>query len=270
MEDQIQEHVDIKLKWWSNFIIPAESKCYKVWQLFIGILSIFSSCSSLYFAAYDFPFLFNWDTFLNKFHSNPTEHIAMVMWVLIEFLYCLDIAFSFLHEYYSDEQINDKPISDIHKIAKHYLKGLFIFDFLAVFPFITIFDLDQGINLVTVGPSYRVEKIVYLLKTTRLKKATVVLGTKYVTLLIDQVQDWRFQQQMEYQKRNKTMYFDSRTDHNKIIAKLRCNYIFKIFRAAAILMMCSYIFGIFWYVISELEWYNLQDPDEPTSDPYFH
>lgn len=55
----------------------------------------------------------------------------------IEVLFILDFIFCFCQEFKDEETYT--VVSDIKKIAKHYIKGSCIFDFLAIVPFDLIF-----------------------------------------------------------------------------------------------------------------------------------
>ena len=61
----------------------------------------------------------------------------MIEWVT-EVLFTIDLFFCFCEEYNDEETY--LVISDIKKIAKHYLKSSFIFDLLAILPFNLMID----------------------------------------------------------------------------------------------------------------------------------
>ena len=160
--------------WWTNFIICHDSRAFKIWQIFIGILSVVSVVCSLYWAAFDFSYEFSWHDMSTKFYSKSHQNTILIIWILIECLYIIDIVCGFLTDYISEESIY--PVKNIEKIALRYVKGNFIFDFIAVFPFVTIVE---SFSIENMNNGYSYHKLFFLLKLTRLKKASFIFGTKF-------------------------------------------------------------------------------------------
>jgi len=49
-------------------------------------------------------------------------------------------------------------------------------------------------------------------------------------------------------------HFDMNVDYNKIFEQIQINYIFKVFRLATIIFLCSYFLGVFQYIFFEIEY----------------
>lgn len=74
----------------------------------------------------------------------PVGILLNVLDYLIEVLFFLDFCFCFCQEYKDEETYT--VVSDIKKIAKHYLKGSCIFDLLANIPFELFFTLGKEVH----------------------------------------------------------------------------------------------------------------------------
>ena len=62
---------------------------------------------------------------------------------IIEGLFLIDLIFCFFQEYKDEETYT--IISDVKKIAKHYLKGSFIFDLLAIIPIQELLNMGKKV-----------------------------------------------------------------------------------------------------------------------------
>jgi hypothetical protein len=77
-----------------------------------------------------------YNTFSQAFYAafgNPENFYLIWLDVFIEVLFSLDFIFCFCQEYKDEETYT--IITDIKKIAKHYLRSSCIFDLLAIVPF---------------------------------------------------------------------------------------------------------------------------------------
>ena len=91
------------------------------WKAFFDNIMLIASCYNTFTQAYYAAFG------LVVTDYNVTAEL------FIEFLFCLDFIFCFCQEY-KDEELYT-VVNDIKKIAKHYIKGSCLFDFLAIVPF---------------------------------------------------------------------------------------------------------------------------------------
>lgn len=85
-----------------------------------------------------------YNVFGNAYYAAFGESDNIYMWILdffVEFLYLIDLGFNFTQEYLDDETY--VVISEFTIIAKRYLLGNFIFDFLAWVPFNAIFPPNR-------------------------------------------------------------------------------------------------------------------------------
>lgn len=85
---------------------------------------------------------------------------------LIEVLFFLDFVFCFCQEYQDEETYT--IVSDIKKIAKHYMKGSAVFDLLANIPFELFFTLGKEAPKASDLQQGRMYKMFKLLRIPRL------------------------------------------------------------------------------------------------------
>lgn len=104
----------------NRFVIKIDCTWKAMFDNLMLIVSVYNTFTQAYFAA------FGTDL---KDGNSITD-------ILSEMLFLLDFSFCFCQEY-KDEEVF-AIISDIKLIAKHYIKGSCIFDFLAIVPFIDI------------------------------------------------------------------------------------------------------------------------------------
>jgi len=88
-------------------------------------LSLVTCIWAAYFAAFGFPCGLTW----------------VILECLPEFFFVIDIILNFFTKYQSKKELY--MVNDIKKIAKRYLKGMFIFDVAATFPFRWVFFLGE-------------------------------------------------------------------------------------------------------------------------------
>ena len=86
-----------------------------------------------------------YNTFVNAYYSafgNPENKYQIILDYSIEVLFAMDLIFNFFQEYKDEETYT--IVSDVKKIAKHYLKGSCIFDLLANIPFKLILEVAMN------------------------------------------------------------------------------------------------------------------------------
>jgi hypothetical protein len=86
----------------------------------------------------------------------------------VETMLLMDIIFTFCQEYLDEETY--KIVSDIKLIAMHYLKGTFIFDFLAWIPFEYIFYENHHVRLFRLLKLLRVPRLAALINVDNFKQ----------------------------------------------------------------------------------------------------
>ena len=111
------------------------------------VAACYNTFTQAYYAAFGFS-----ESFLN-------------LWLdyTIEFLFTLDFIFCFCQEYKDEETYT--IVSDIKKIAKHYLRSSCVFDLLAIIPFELIFN-DPTVS--DQKDTSRMYRLVKLLRVPRL------------------------------------------------------------------------------------------------------
>ena len=82
-------------------------------------------------------------------------------------MFLMDIVFTFCQEYLDEETY--KVVSDIKLIAINYLKGTFIFDFLAWIPFEWIFSDYHHVRLFRLLKLFRVPRLAALINVDNFK-----------------------------------------------------------------------------------------------------
>ena len=170
------------------------------------------------------------------------------MYSICEIIFLIDIVLIFFHEYINEE--NFKPIRDITMIFERYIRGEFIFDLLAIFPFNYYIQLYHPAT----EHDYNYSRLLFLLKLFRIRKATQLIQPRTFSKLVKQINDQRLKKIIKDQ--GERGGYEPTIDYNKIFTLIKINYIFKVFILAATIMGCSYILGIFWFIIAEIENHN--------------
>ena len=98
--------------------------------------------------------------------GDPVNEIYLFLDLFIELLFSLDFAFCFCQEYNDEETYC--LISDVKKIAIHYLKGSCFFDLLAIIPFSTFFVDKNSIKGDPKNNKARLFRLIKLLRVPRL------------------------------------------------------------------------------------------------------
>lgn len=137
-------------------------------------------------------------------------------------------------EFKPEDQYN--TVRDLTEIAKRYLKGRFLIDFLALIPLqymfntlhahlfllIKIVRLQQGSNLVNSNTFMRQIKMIFNKKLER---------------LVDE---------------NPKLAKNSDLDNNNIMLILMISYFFKVVKLVIFIVIVSYFMGMLWYIYCEL------------------
>ena len=101
----------------NRLIIKSDSQ----WKAVFDLVMLFASCENTFSQA-----------FQAAFGTFESEYINNLEIYFIEGLFLFDLIFCFFQEFKDEETYT--IISDVKKIAKHYLRGSFIFDLLAIIP----------------------------------------------------------------------------------------------------------------------------------------
>jgi len=139
-----------------KFVISLDS----TWKTSFDIIMLIASCYNTFSQAYYAAF------------GNPTNTYQVILDYFIEILFFLDFIFCFCQEYKDEETYT--VVSDIKKIAKHYLKGSCIFDLLANIPFELFFKIkknsrDDEKRLLRLFKLLRLPRLFALLNVDRIK-----------------------------------------------------------------------------------------------------
>mmetsp|Transcript_37524 Transcript_37524/g.57481 ORF Transcript_37524/g.57481 Transcript_37524/m.57481 type:complete len:550 (+) Transcript_37524:1340-2989(+) len=175
-----------------------------------------------------------YNTFSQAFYAafgNPVSMYVIFLDYFIEALFAIDFIFCFFQEFKDEESYT--VVSDIKKIAMHYLKGSCIFDLLAIIPFELLFTFGSSGFTVDDGRLYRLFK---LLRVPRL----------FELLNVDRI------------KQSITNYYNHRLQnavHNNIeeesypiLNSLLFVQFYKIFRLIILIFTSSYFLGIVWHI----------------------
>jgi hypothetical protein len=150
----------------------------------------------------------------------------------IEALFIMDFLFCFCQEYKDLETYI--VVSDIKKIAKNYMKGSCVFDFLANIPFELLLynpNTHEGENktrLFRLFKLFRVPRLFALLNVNRVKQ---IIGDHY------------------QKKLDKAVLNNDEREMNSINRSIMLVQTYKIFRLTTIIFTSSYFLGIFWHIL---------------------
>ena len=134
-----------------NFFNKLIIKKDSTWKALFDNVMLIAACYNTFTQAYYAAFGF------------PSEAIYQWLDVVIEFLFTLDFIFCFCQEFKDEETYT--IVSDIKKIAKHYLRGSCLFDLLAIIPFEYFFH-DPTVS--ASKDTARMYRLVKLLRVPRL------------------------------------------------------------------------------------------------------
>jgi len=132
-----------------RWFIPSKGPLKALYDLFFGLLILFSVVTIPVQMA---------------FKGAMDENVLMVPFLVVDCLFLFDIVVTFFTPY---EQAG-RLVYNRRKIARRYVKGLFVVDFMSSFPFDRV--LSRGSNLVTLGAArvLKLSKLLRVLKFLRL------------------------------------------------------------------------------------------------------
>lgn len=147
-------------------VIGKDSDWKTVFDMVMLVASVYSTFTQAYYAAFGPP---------DKVYANRSPgRIAFIEFVdqTVEFSFYLDFICCFLQEYKDEETYT--IVSDIKKIAKHYIKGSCVFDLLACLPFdriLTVGGRQTDTRLYRLLKLFRVPRLLELLNVDRIKQS---------------------------------------------------------------------------------------------------
>jgi potassium voltage-gated channel Eag-related subfamily H protein 8 len=107
-----------------HLVIKIDSNWKSYFDLLMLFASVYNSFTQAYYSAFGEP---------HELFSNSSLFMVNFLDYSIEVLFIMDFIFCFCQEYKDLETY--LTVSDLKKIAKNYMKGSCIFDFLANIPF---------------------------------------------------------------------------------------------------------------------------------------
>jgi hypothetical protein len=120
----LQQSVETPKTCTERLVIEPDKK--RIADVFLILLAFVTTIWSAYFAAFGFP--------VDDLSMDVTESV-------IEVAFVIDIILNFLVKF--NDRKNHTVVSDLKKIAKRYIKSMFIFDLLATFPFRHVMFLED-------------------------------------------------------------------------------------------------------------------------------
>ena len=138
-----------------RLVIPREGTFFSMWDLLITILCIISAYVYMFIAAFGL--------------SDPTMGSLDSIFTVI---FSIDMILRFCLDYY--DKIREETIKTQPKLAMHYLRGDFLYDFAATLPFLRM--IDSIVPLET-GRHSKV-KLLYLIKIIRISKLNQLLSNQ--------------------------------------------------------------------------------------------
>lgn len=105
-----------------KFVIKKDSTWKGIFDFMMMVMSVYNIFGNAYYSAF----------------GAPAEPVYMAIDLAVEAMFFADMIFCFCQEYMDEETYN--IVSSFKKIAKHYAKKSFIFDFIAWFPVAIFLD----------------------------------------------------------------------------------------------------------------------------------
>jgi len=128
------------------------------WKESFDILMMISCCYNIFINAYYSVF------------GPPTSTAEIAIDYAIEVLFFFDMMFNFCQEYMDDETF--KVIRVFTKIAHHYAKKSFLFDFIAWFP------IESCVKLISGNQNIQKERLFRMLKLLRIPRLFQLLNVE--------------------------------------------------------------------------------------------
>ena len=219
----------------SMLIISKDSDWKTVFDIIMLFASVYSTFSQAYYAAFGPPDV--------VYFEMAQQSITVIKFIdeTVELLFYLDFIFCFLQEYKDEETYT--IVSDIKKIAKHYVKGSCVFDLLACLPLDRILGSQkEDTRLYRLLKLFRVPRLLELLNVDRIKQT---INDHYNKILQTAVEN------------------NVESKSYPILKALMLVQIYKIFRLIIIIFTSSYFLGILWHIlvcdIQKTDWIDPND-----------
>ena len=130
-----------------RLVIPREGTFFSMWDILITILCIVSAYVYMFIAAF-----------------GVSDQNMDYLDIIFNFIFFIDMILRFCLDYY--DKIREETIKTQPKLAMHYLKGDFLYDFVATVPFLRVINsivpLEKG--------RHSKVKLLYLIKIIRISK----------------------------------------------------------------------------------------------------
>lgn len=192
------------------------------WKAAFDILMLFASCENTFSQAYQAAF--------GAVEPGIQMYVELYM---IEGFFFLDLLFCFFQEYKDEETYT--IISDVKKIAKHYVKGSFVFDLLAIIPIQELIEWNRS----TSGGIGDINRLYKLLKLLRVPRLFELLNVQRIKQLVSDYYNTRLQQNVKK---------GIQDDGYPILKQLNIMQVYKIFRLIIVIFVTSYFLGILWHI----------------------
>ncbi len=187
--------------WYDRLVIKENNKPKAIFDIALLLMVAYSCFTSIYYISFEPP------------TNDPQKYFDYV----VEIFFVTDLVLNFFQGYRDNDTY--VYVRDVKLIAKHYvIKGSFVVDFIAVFPF------QQILEAYELGWT----KLFRLFRLPRLFR------------LID---IGRFNQLLK-------RFFENSSRDERIVAQYMLMYGYRIFRLVIIAIIITYIIGCFWYLIS--------------------
>ena len=210
------------------FILSPHSRAIQIFSLFVLSFAFYSTLSAAYFACF----------------GPPSNVVIYYLDLTMEACFVIDMLTNFFMEY--EDQISRKTIREFNKTVKHYIKGDFLFDLIAIlrYPLSQLFKdswSEDELHLLYITRTLRLYKILFLLNA---QKFSIMLKSIYSR---NQSELRSGSYEDEEPKTNKVI----KEPNNRIIDQIYIMYIFKVFRILVFVVFLSYYLGTFWYLITK-------------------
>lgn len=130
-------------------------------------------------------------------------------------------------------------VSDIKKIAKHYLKGSCIFDMLAIIPFELFFTLGQDGRAIKGDSAEKASRMFKMIKFFRIPRLFELINVDRVKSSINDYYNKRLQRAVQE---------NDESDSYPILKALMYIQMYKILRLTLLIFTSSYFLGIVWHI----------------------
>jgi len=199
-------------------------------------------------------YVYGWMALFGIYEADGKENrFAIVGDVIFFIIFTITIIVNFITDY--TPQGETQPVRNLEKIAKRYLRGNFMYDFVAWFPFHWLLDMSYKTG------NHR-RNTIFLIKIIRLRKVSSIFN---VSFFMEEIKRMCYSHLAKLIAQDKRIGENQDIDRNNIEFLMKVGYGLKTMKLAIIIFNISYFVGILWLIFCDFT----TDPMQENGDKNF-